>query len=414
MTPSEFLWLLGALLVLSYAADVLFHRTRVPAAVLLIAFGVLLGPVLKILPGTEFVRAAPYFGGLALVTILFEGGMGLDLDESIRGLASGTLLAALSFILTAGTIALLAHGILGLPGPSAVALGSLLGVPSSAVVLPVIGTLGLREGLRTRLVLDAAMADVLGILGVEIAIGALTGQSVSILVLRSTVVGFAVGAAVAVGVGLVWSRYLRWAAGSSTMHLGEALTFGVALLLDGSVSAMGGAAAVAVVAFGVVLANEPVIMQRAFRREMPEQDVKRFEEMRGAIHRFMRQTTFVVLTFFFVFLGVVVDWKGISLRTGAAAVAFAGICVLGRRAAIVGVNRVGLLTLSRDELSNVAALFPRGLVTAVLAFEAMSANLPGSESFPLYAFVVLVVTNLAMVFSFQASRPGKPALAPAG
>jgi NhaP-type Na+/H+ or K+/H+ antiporter len=414
MTPAAFLWLLGALLVLSYAADVLFLRTRVPAAVLLIAFGVLLGPVLKILPGAEFLRAAPYFGGLALVTILFEGGMGLDLDESIKGLASGTLLAVFSFLLTAGTIGFLAHGILGLPGPSALALGSLLGVPSSAVVLPVLGTLGLRDELRTRLVLDAATADVLGILGVEIAIGALSGQSVPSLVLRSTVVGFAVGAAVAVGVGLVWSRYLRWASGTGALRLGEALTFGVALLLDGSVSALGGASAVAVVAFGIVLANEPVLMQRAFRRELPEQDVKSFEEMRGAIHRFMRQTTFVVLTFFFVFLGVVVDWNGITLRTGSAALAFGAICVLGRRAALVAVNRAGLLPLSQAETNDVAALFPRGLVTAVLAFEAMGAQLPGAESFPLFAFVVLVVTNLAMVFSFQATRRGQARALSAG
>lgn len=412
MTPSAFLWLLGALLVLSYAADVLFQRTRVPAAVLLIFFGLLLGPVLKILPGAEFLRAAPYFGGLALVTILFEGGMGLDLDESIKGLAAGTLLAVFSFLLTAGTIALLAHGVLGLPGPSALALGSVLGVPSSAVVLPVLGTLGLGTELRTRLVLDAATADVLGILGVEIAIGALSGESVPALVLRSTVVGFAVGAAVAVGVGLVWSRYLRWASGTGALRLGEALTFGVALLLDGSVSALGGASAVAVVAFGIVLANEPVLLQRAFRRDLPEQDVRSFEEMREAIHRFMRQTTFVVLTFFFVFLGVVVDWRGITARTGAAAVAFAAICVLGRRAAIVAVNRVGLLPLTRNETNDVAALFPRGLVTAVLAFEAIAAGLPGSETFPLYAFVVLVVTNLAMVFSFQATRRGQTPGAP--
>jgi NhaP-type Na+/H+ or K+/H+ antiporter len=221
------------------------------------------------------------------------------------------------------------------------------------------------------------------------------------------VVGFAVGAAVAVGVGLVWSRYLRWASGTGALRLGEALTFGVALLLDGSVSALGGASAVAVVAFGIVLANEPVLMQRAFRRELPEQDVKSFEEMRGAIHRFMRQTTFVVLTFFFVFLGVVVDWNGITLRTGSAALAFGAICVLGRRAALVAVNRAGLLPLSQAETNDVAALFPRGLVTAVLAFEAMGASLPGSADFPLYAFVVLVVTNLAMVFSFQATRRGQ-------
>ena len=136
--------------------------------------------------------------------------------------------------------------------------------------------------------------------------------------------------------------------------------------------------------------------------------------MREAIHRFMRQTTFVVLTFFFVFLGVVVDWRGITPRSGAAAVAFAAICVLGRRAAIVGVNRVGLLPLTQAETNDVAALFPRGLVTAVLAFEALAAGLPGSESFPLYAFVVLVVTNLAMVFAFQATRRGQARALAAG
>jgi len=59
VTPSAFLRLPGALLVLSHAADVLFQRTRVPAAVLLIFFGVLLGPVLKILPRAELLRAAP-------------------------------------------------------------------------------------------------------------------------------------------------------------------------------------------------------------------------------------------------------------------------------------------------------------------------------------------------------------------
>ena len=70
-------------------------------------------------------------------------------------------------------------------------------------------------------------------------------------------------------------------------------------------------------------------------------------------------------------------------------------------------NRVGLLPLTWNETNDVAALFTRGLVTAVLAFEAMGANLPGSADFPLYAFVVLVVTNLAMVFSFQATRRGQ-------
>ena len=58
--------------------------------------------------------------------------------------------------------------------------------------------------------------------------------------------------------------------------------------------------------------------------------------MRETIRRSMRQSTFVVLTFFFVVLGVGIDRRGITPRAVAAAVAFAAICVLGRRAAIVG------------------------------------------------------------------------------
>ncbi len=405
MEAAFFVALLGGLLVLSYFADVLFESTRIPAVVLLIFSGVLLGPVLKIVPGAEFEKAAPYFGALALVVILFEGGLGLDLEESARGLFAATALAGLSFLLTAGTLTLFSRALLGLPWTSSFALGSLLGVPSSAVVLPVAAKLGLRSDLRTVVVLESALADVLGILGAGIAIEAAGGGSVPALALRRLFLGFTIGAVVALVVGLFWSRILRNLKATEGHGYGEVLTFGVVLLLDGAVHTLGGASAIAVVAFGLVLSNEPVIMARLLRRPLSGEDEALFDALRAGVHRFANQLTFLVRTFFFVFLGMVVRWTGLTLESALTAALFVLIVILARRATVVVLNRAGSLPVTRPEGRALSALMPRGLVTAVLAFEAVEAGLPGAESFPLFAFVLLVVTNLFMVFGLRGARP---------
>lgn len=389
--------------MLSYFAEALFESTRIPSVVLLIFSGVILG-LFQLVPGTDFQKAAPYFGAVALVVILFEGGLGLDLDESARGLTIALWLAAVSFLLTAGTLTLFAHALLDLPWSSSFALGSVLGVPSSAVVLPIAGRLGLRSELRTTVVLEAALADVFGILGAGIAIEAAAGGSVAVLALRRTFVGFTLGALVALVVGLLWSRLLRNLSARSGQSYGEVLTFGVVLLLDGVVHTLGGASAIAVVSFGLVLSNEPVIMARLLRRPLSSVAEALFGELRTSVHRFTNQLTFLVRTFFFVFLGMVVRWTGLTLSSALTAVLFVGIVIVARRATVVLLNRVGLLDVSTEEGLALSALMPRGLVTAVLAFGAVEAGLPGSDSFPLYAFVLLVATNLLMVPFLRRAR----------
>jgi cell volume regulation protein A len=403
MDTASFLALLGGLLVLSYLAEAFFSITRIPPAVLLIASGVVLGPVLHLFPGDQFAKAAPYFGGLALAIILFEGGLGLELDESAKSLALAGSLALLSFVFTAGTLTLFAHGLLGLPWASAFALGSVLGVPSSAIVIPIAGRLGFGSELKTTAILDSTLGDVLGILGVGIAIAAADGTPVVGLATRRIVLSFTVGAAVAVVVGLVWSRLLRRLRAQPGDRYGEVLTFGMVLLLEGLVHTLGGASAVAVVTFGIVLSNEPTILARLLRRPRSENDAV-FDELTASIHRFTQQLTFLVRTFFFVFLGMVVSWKGLAPSSALVAALVVVVVVAGRRAAVVALDRLGRLRVTRDEGWALAALLPRGLVTAVLAFTVLAAGLPGAETFPLYAFVLLVATNLLMVLMLRFVR----------
>ncbi|KAA0252821.1 hypothetical protein FBQ97_02880 [Acidobacteria bacterium ACD] len=394
MGVPDFLALLGALLVLSYAAEALFHRTRIPPVVLLIGAGVALGPLGGALPGDSFRVAAPYFGGFALVVILFEAGLDLDLDQTSRGVGAGAALAGISFFLTAGTIALFGHGLLGLPTASALALGALLGAPSSAVVLPLVARLGLREELKTRAVIDATLADVLGILGFTLAVDSFRGGSVAGALIRGVGTGFVIGVAVAVFLGLLWSRALRWLSGG---RFGEALTLGIVLLLHSGLHALGGGAAVAVVAFGLTLSNEPVLLARLVERPaLPDVDAG-FAVLKGKLHDFISQTTFLVRTFFFVLLGLVVDWRGLEWRAVGVSALFLAVVLLARRATVVIVRRAGLLDATDDEGSIFSALHARGLVTAVLALEAAASGLPGAGAFPLYAFALLLATNLLVI-----------------
>lgn len=44
----------------------------------------------------------------------------------------------------------------------------------------------------------------------------------------------------------------------------------------------------------------------------------------------------------------------------------------------------------------IAAMFPRGVATAVMAFLPISTGIPGTELFPIYALTVIVLCVLGM------------------
>jgi len=76
--------LLGALVVLAFAANRLFRRTRVPDVILLLSTGLLFGPTFGLVHTSQFQPVTHAFGTLAVILILFEGGLGLDLRSTLR------------------------------------------------------------------------------------------------------------------------------------------------------------------------------------------------------------------------------------------------------------------------------------------------------------------------------------------
>ncbi|MFQ6060772.1 MAG: cation:proton antiporter, partial [Thermoplasmata archaeon] len=80
----------GAVIFVGFFATLIFERTRVPDLLILVILGLILGPVTAQYFGVELVPRSildfvmPYFAALALVIILFDGGLNLNFDLVLR------------------------------------------------------------------------------------------------------------------------------------------------------------------------------------------------------------------------------------------------------------------------------------------------------------------------------------------
>src|ERR1700723_3971400 len=104
MDLSVFFALLGGLLVLAFIANRLVRFTHVPDVIILMATGVLIGPVLHWVNPDIFRGSTRGFGSLPLILILFEGGLDLKLREILKHFIPGFFLPLYSFVLSMAAV----------------------------------------------------------------------------------------------------------------------------------------------------------------------------------------------------------------------------------------------------------------------------------------------------------------------
>ena len=151
---------LGLLVFIGHVLVAIFKHTRIPDVLLLIGIGVLLGPIgANWVQPEHFGRVGGVMTAIALVVILFEGGLGTELasiGKAAVGTASITFASAAA---TVGLIAVVAQPYFGAWMPALLA-GAVLSGTSSAVVMPMIAALKLGDKARTILALESALTDV--------------------------------------------------------------------------------------------------------------------------------------------------------------------------------------------------------------------------------------------------------------
>jgi cell volume regulation protein A len=388
---TAFFGLLGGLLVLAFTANRLFSWTRVPDVVVLMAAGVVLGPVLHLAKPAQFVEITHAFGTLALLLILFEGGLELNIRETIRHFPGGLVFGVVSYAFAFVLIGFVAHFGLKISIANAALVGAVLGCTSSTVILPVLQQLGAREPVKVVLLIESTLGDVLGVLTVGLLLdlrsGATTGGGDA---MRGLAIQILIPLGAAFVVGFAWSRLLPYL---TEQRFWQVLTFAVVLLIYSVTESLHGNGLLAVLGFGLTLSNLPARDKRVTEsgfwftpKIAPHEKILSFHA----------ELSFLVRTFFFVLIGVVVDLSGLGLLLWIVVPGILGAIFLSRWLAVQA-SRWSWNDVKPGERELMVWIFPRGLITIVLALQVLEAVTTGLSFLSGIAFVAILFTNFLVI-----------------
>ena len=350
---------LGLLVFFGHFLAGFFQRTKIPDVLVLMLAGIGLGQVTHIVEPDDFGLVGPVFTTLALIVILFEGGIHLNIRH-VRQAARDTLAITLTtFALTALLVAYLAELLLPIDFQTAVLLGTILGGTSSAIVLPMIRVLKLGTVQSNVLFLESAITDVLvivltlGILeGITAGDGtAVAGSSLAISIAGDFLLAGLVGTVGAFGWSAILDRVRRV---PNTVFTTVAYVF----ILYGVSELLGYSGAIAALTFGIAVANFPNLPERWLGRVFAFQ----LNPLTDHEKAFFAEAVFLVKTFFFVYLGAsmrFVRWYDVLASAG-----LVGAILLAR---LMVIRFLAPHDTTRRDGALMTALVPKGLASAVVA-----------------------------------------------
>jgi len=388
---------LGVLYFFAHFLSNTFDRSRIPDVLVLMVLGIVVGPVLHWAGPEAFGEVGAVLTTIALAVILFESGTTLHLDDVARSARSSLQVTVATAAITILVIGLVGRAILGLPWLSAMLLGAIASGTSASVVIPMVRVLKVRERAATVMILESALTDVTAIvlafallnaaLQGEMHVGLTIGRTLSSLVF-ATVIGVGGG----IGWLLIWERVRQFPTTIFT-------TLASAFVLYGFAEFLGFAGPIAVLAYGITLSNHEYFGLKRWFKGRPFAGVTPVES------DFYKEIVFLLKTFFFVYLGISMQFTDWAL--GGAAVAIM-LIVLWARLFLTPV----LLprTISRSDAAVVAVMVPKGLAAAVLAGLPLEAGIEGGELIQsaTYAIVLVSITFTAVAVTLKDLPPLRP------
>ncbi len=369
------------IIVIGFFGNYLFEKKGIPDMMFLIILGMIVGPILHIFDPGVIQSFAPYISALALVFILFDGGMGIGIRQALSNSPRAVLLAILGFLLSVLTLSLVMILFFGMPLSYGLLFGSIYGGSSSIVVVSLATKIKISEKGSTTLVLESATTDILCIVVSLALIGViLTGHtdylSVGVGIAGKFLIGAGIGAALGI-VGLFLLRRLSY------LPFSYMLTLAIALFAYAISETLGGSGALSALLFGLILGNEAAIFKLLRRKTTTNVAVD------SGLKRFESEIAFFVRTFFFVFLGIIVTISDVSFIFIGIALSFLLLLV-----------RFGAVYIStvKSELKNerylLTVILTRGLAAAVLATLPIQYGLSYSSLFINFAVVIIMSTAI--------------------
>lgn len=370
MTLEQLLAAIAVFLLVSVLASKASGRLGVPVLILFLGVGVLAGS--EGIGGIYFDNAvlAQRLGVIALVFILFAGGLETDWNSVRRSAGKAGALATFGVLITSVVIGWFAHVIAGLTILEGMLLGAIVSSTDAAAVFAILRSRGvkLRRDLAAMLELESGSNDPMAVFLTTAVLQLMTQPATSISsMFLDFIRQMAFGAIAGIAIGFVAVRLVNRVR-LEYQGLYSVMTIAIVLLTYGATSTIGGNGFLAVYLLGISMARHNFVQRRTLLK------------FHDGIAWLMQIAMFVTLGLL-VFPSRLLPVAGVSL-----AIAFL-LMLVARPLAVFICLAPTRVTLKEKLLISWVGL--RGAVPIILATFPLVAGIPAAQ--PIFNIVFFIV-----------------------
>jgi cell volume regulation protein A len=380
MAAAQILGFLGILFIIGFVGDYLFRKIHFPDILVLLALGYVVGPVLHIVDPAWAAPATPIIASLALVIILFNGGLGLEFSQARatapRAVALALVGTAASMIAAAAFIYYVLHWEL----MNSLLLGAIIGGSSPAIIMSLVGRAKVPAKISSLLhiesALNGALVIVIALVILEVMTAGATGN-VAPAIAKAIGTRFLIGVGIGAAAGFAWLWVLTFIEGEL---YDDILTLAVLFLFYLVVEHLQGSGAIFALVFGLILGNGMDLA--TFLR------TRRTVEIHNTMMKFHSQISFTVKTLFFAYLGLMITFDEPGIIVPSIILSFVLLATRGILVPLISVGDRSLLA----HKGTLTSMLARGLSAAVVAEIVSTSGITNARLYPEIVVVIIAAT----------------------
>ena len=381
----------SVVIILGVLGEAFFKKTGIPDILFLMVLGIIIGPVLGIIQPEAVLEIVPYFAAVALIIIMFDGGLNLHIGKVLKTAHFAIILVIVGFALSVGIVAGLAHYGLGWEWIDSILLGTIVGGSSSIIVFGLVQKIRISDDAKSMLSFESALTDIFAVIIAFVLFEAMLSGEFSLDLLGVTIgKAIMVGLVLGLGVGIPWMFVISKLKNAQHSYM---LTIGMVFLLFFLATSFGESGALTALVFGLMLGKK-TYFSRLLKVKFPEDTID------NSLHN---QVTFLVRAFFFVFVGLLASFAQLEY------VIFGIVAAIGIYIGRIIITKSVLVRgFSKLDKRVTSVMIPRGLAAAVLATFPLSMGLPNAEAYPQIIFFVIFTSVLITTIGLGGAKKIPP------
>ena len=371
---------MAGVLLIGFLGRVLGKKTAIPYIIWLMFFGLLLGPLIKLLNRNSLLSYLPFVINIIILVVLFNAGLSINLRKIIHSISRGLILSITNFTLSFTIVFIMIYFLL-----NSLTISAMLSLTVAGLSVSVVSGFSRRSGTekdRNLVELEATVEEPLTIIFVLVLVGAIILNNTSIGFVSGKVISeFSIGAVIGALIGMAWVPVMSYLQ-RKRYDYSYVASLAIAFLLYVLIETINGSGPISVLVFGVIISNgENIFRSLKYKHSVSfniNKESKSFNEL----------VTFLTTSFFFVYFGALVvlnDYLAFILGI-AIALALSITKYLS--------TRMALYKSSYDNRDKdiIGAMVSRGTGAAVIAALPLSYSIRGTGPFIDIVFSVIFVT----------------------